>query len=136
MEPFELHSYGITRLPRAAKRAGLEHVWFPIADLSIPASMTGAGALVDTLLRRLGEGKTVVVHCLAGLGRSGTIAACLLVAKGRKPDDAIQVVRAARPGAGQTRSSSVETIGRMIGIAKGVRRSGALARRGQYLIER
>ncbi len=41
------------------------------------------------------------MHCLAGLGRTGTIAACCLVASGRSPADAIRAVRAARPGSVQ-----------------------------------
>jgi protein-tyrosine phosphatase len=44
----------------------------------------------------------VVVHCWGGLGRSGTIAAACLVARGAGAEEAIAAVRAARPGAVQT----------------------------------
>jgi len=37
-----------------------------------------------------------VVTCMGGLGRSGTIAACFLVAAGMSADAAIAAVRAAR----------------------------------------
>lgn len=40
-----------------------------------------------------------MIHCLGGLGRSGTIAARLLVELGVVPDEAINIVRKARPGA-------------------------------------
>jgi protein-tyrosine phosphatase len=36
----------------------------------------------------------VVVHCAAGLGRSGTFAACLLLQAGMEPAAAIAAVRA------------------------------------------
>ena len=36
---------------------------------------------------------------MGGLGRSGTIAACVLAARGVEPGRAIELVRAARPGA-------------------------------------
>jgi protein-tyrosine phosphatase len=38
----------------------------------------------------------VVVSSMGGLGRSGTIAACFLVAAGTSPDAAIAAVRTAR----------------------------------------
>jgi hypothetical protein len=38
----------------------------------------------------------VVVTCMGGLGRSGILAACLLVSAGTAPEAAIAAVRAAR----------------------------------------
>jgi ADP-ribosyl-[dinitrogen reductase] hydrolase len=55
-------------------------------------------AVLDIL--RLG-GK-VLVHCRGGLGRAGTVAACLLVECGVDPTVAIAQVRNARPGAIET----------------------------------
>ena len=49
------------------------------------------------------EGKKLVVHCDAGVGRTGTMLACYLVSKGYNAADAIEEVRTKRPG-------SVETI--------------------------
>ena len=49
------------------------------------------------------EGKKLVVHCEAGIGRTGTVLACYLVSKGYNALDAIQEVRKKRPG-------SIETI--------------------------
>src|SRR5271169_5054624 len=40
--------------------------------------------------------QTVVVTCIGGLGRSGTLAACLLVSAGTAPEAAIAAVGAAR----------------------------------------
>ncbi len=49
------------------------------------------------------EGKKLVVHCDAGIGRTGTMLACYLVSKGLSATDAIEEVRTKRPG-------SIETI--------------------------
>ena len=42
------------------------------------------------------QGEAVVVTSMDGLGRSGTIAACTLVAAGISPESAIAAVRTAR----------------------------------------
>jgi ADP-ribosyl-[dinitrogen reductase] hydrolase len=56
-----------------------------------------------TIREALERGEHVVLHCLAGLGRTGTIAARLLVEFGMEPEAAILRVRDARPGSIQTR---------------------------------
>jgi len=47
-----------------------------------------------------------VVHCLAGLGRTGTVAACLLVTRGRTAGESIAAVRAVRPGSVQSQAQA------------------------------
>ena len=74
-------------------------VWFPIPDLHAP-DPARAVPLVDDLVRRLNGGETLVVHCGAGLGRAGTVAACVVNALGVPLADALATVSAARPGAG------------------------------------
>jgi protein-tyrosine phosphatase len=57
---------------------------------------------VARILACLAARETIVIHCVGGLGRTGTIAACCLAALGQSPEYAIDAVRAARPGAIQT----------------------------------
>jgi len=99
LEDSEMLRLSVPVLRGAAGKEGLESLWFPIADLSAPANVEATSVLVDRILGHLSRGDTVVVHCRAGLGRSGTVAACCLVARGRRADTAIRLVRAARPGA-------------------------------------
>jgi ADP-ribosyl-[dinitrogen reductase] hydrolase len=47
----------------------------------------------------LRAGKKILIHCKGGLGRTGTVAARLMVELGEAPDDAIRKVREARRGA-------------------------------------
>ena len=99
LEEFEMKRLGIPELFDVARNVGLRSLWFPIADVSVPSDLEATSALVDGIVDQMSRGDTVVVHCRGGLGRSGTIAACCLVARGRAPREAIRIVRSARPGA-------------------------------------
>ncbi|MEM9466395.1 MAG: tyrosine-protein phosphatase [Actinomycetota bacterium] len=57
-------------------------------------------SLVRAIVRRLARSEGVVVHCGAGWGRAGLVAALVLVAFGSGVDDALARVRSARPAAG------------------------------------
>ncbi len=74
-------------------------VWFPIPDLHAPQAQAACDLVVD-LARRLVHGDQVVIHCAAGFGRSGTLAACVLIALGLDAAEALRRVAASRPMAG------------------------------------
>ena len=59
---------------------------------------------LDRLTKLLSHGERVVVHCRGGLGRTGTFVAELLMRHGYNSIKAIKTVRAARPGAIETRA--------------------------------
>jgi len=84
---------------QAAASNGARFVSFPIPDHGVPASTQRVIALLRDIAGALDDGKNVAVHCRQGIGRSGLIAAGALVSAGMAPDQAIEVVSAAR---GQT----------------------------------
>ena len=58
---------------------------------------------VDFIHQRITNNEPVMVHCLAGLGRTGTILACYLIKYQKlSADDSIQKVRESRPGSIQS----------------------------------
>lgn len=79
-----------------AKSQGMEFTSFPIPDRQIPRSEAKWAEVLDRVTRTLSDGKNVVVHCRQGIGRSGLVAACLLVRKGMSPGAAVDSVSAAR----------------------------------------
>jgi ADP-ribosyl-[dinitrogen reductase] hydrolase len=106
MEPDELAYIGIDpkRLDREVRARGLEWLHLPIRNLSVPGaawetSWVTAGAV---LRRELAAGRGFAMHCYAGLGRTGTIAARLLIEHGLPSAEAIALVRRIRPGSIET----------------------------------
>jgi len=103
MEEDELLAVGIRPAEVACRLENLAIEWIhaPIMDGSVPdeAFMIRWRSMVPRLRSVLSEGGGIVFHCLGGLGRTGMMAACLLIEEGVAPADAIAIVRAARPGA-------------------------------------
>ena len=79
-----------------AKSNGIHFISFPIPDRGVPASMPAAISLLRKIADALEEGRNVAVHCRQGIGRSGLIAAGVLVTSGIGVEKAIEVVSAAR----------------------------------------
>jgi protein-tyrosine phosphatase len=80
---------------------GIRHLHLPVIDMTAPSHGTLEEA-VSFLRSQVGDGTAVLVHCGAGLGRTGTILAAYLVSEGEAPEAAIRRVRAARPGSVET----------------------------------
>ena len=78
------------------KARGMKFISLPIPDRQVPASETEVAAVLEKLDSDLSSGENVVVHCRQGIGRTGLIAACLLVTKGLTPESAVKQVSAAR----------------------------------------
>jgi atypical dual specificity phosphatase len=82
--------------------AGFGFFPLPIPDGDAP-SFGQADELVRFIDAQLAQDHSVAVHCAAGLGRTGTVLAAYLIAKGSSASNAIAKVRAVEPAAIETR---------------------------------
>jgi atypical dual specificity phosphatase len=71
--------------------------FLPIDDFCAPTADQIDEAM-QFLTERIEAGDGVLVHCRAGIGRTGTILGCFLVSRGVEPAAAIAKIRRERPG--------------------------------------
>jgi protein-tyrosine phosphatase len=69
---------------------------FPIPDYSVPQSVTRTKEVCLELSKYLKQGKSVLIHCRQGIGRSSIIAAVVLVSLGLTIYDALKIISEAR----------------------------------------
>jgi ADP-ribosyl-[dinitrogen reductase] hydrolase len=98
VEDHELVETRTTEIAARMAARGIDLIRFPVTDLHVPTDIVATRDLLDSIGDRLWAGENVVVACLGGLGRTGTIIGCLLVDTGLSGDDAIAITRRARHG--------------------------------------
>lgn len=108
VEPHELQINRIEALPQLVRDAGMWWKHLPIVDMDIPdQDFENVWAADGERIRHaLRIGERVAFHCYAGLGRTGMIAARLLVEFGVSPERAIAEVRKSNPRRIQTRAQA------------------------------
>jgi ADP-ribosylglycohydrolase/protein-tyrosine phosphatase len=80
----------------------IELLRLPIVDHDVPADLPAFRSLLSKVSGRLTTGHRVVVACRGGLGRTGTLVACLLVEAGLSPAGAVTLTRHSRQGTLET----------------------------------
>jgi atypical dual specificity phosphatase len=86
---------------------GLEYLNVPVRNHD-PPTLDQLKACVSFIVTQTQAGKKTTVHCAAGQGRTGTVLAAYLCYKyGLNWEDAIQQIRAKRPGSIERKQEKV-----------------------------
>lgn len=93
LEVDEARELGLGNEGALAKSYGLTFDAFPIRDRGL---RDGIESFIQSLTDRISLGECLVVHCRAGIGRSGVVASAILINSGYSPNDAIARVSKAR----------------------------------------
>jgi protein-tyrosine phosphatase len=96
LEKDEISELELGQEPKLCHANNVEFISFPIPDRGVPGSMKETEQVVRRLSAAIVDGKAVVIHCRAGIGRSSLIAACVLVLNGYDPDFAFATIGKAR----------------------------------------
>lgn len=119
LEEHEFAELSVEELGQTCREAGLEWVLIPIVDGAAPdRRFSESWATIGrSIASALASGRSIVIHCKGGLGRTGTIAAVLLQEAGMESAAALELIRRARPGAIETKEQE--------DFLAGYRRSGS-----------
>jgi len=79
LENNEARTLGLDAEREQVKALGMDFVSFPIPDMGIPTSVEKFASLSKMLLKQVDSGINTLVHCHAGIGRSGLMAAGMLL---------------------------------------------------------
>ncbi|MEO8373417.1 MAG: protein-tyrosine phosphatase family protein [Candidatus Solibacter sp.] len=96
LEPEEAERLDLRDEESVAMGVGMQFRSFPIVDRSVPASRRETLRLIDQLSAVLSSGKNISIHCRQGIGRTGLVAASLLVNRGLSPGGAFDIISQAR----------------------------------------
>jgi hypothetical protein len=69
------------------------HEWVPWPDFLLPLDRRAAARSITHLHDQARSGRNVEVACNGGIGRTGTVMACLATLSGLSPDEAVGWVR-------------------------------------------
>ena len=104
IEDHEFQMLSVQTLERDMRALGMDWLHLPILDVSIPDHRFEDAWVLEGLKlhKRLDCGERILIHCRGGLGRTGLVAARILVERGCDPQIAIRRIRAVRRHAIET----------------------------------
>ncbi|NKF21732.1 protein-tyrosine phosphatase family protein [Solimonas marina] len=96
LETREAYELGLAREADICEGCGVEFIHYPIPDRGVPPGVPSFRAITKRAQERIASGDDLVIHCRAGIGRSGLVAAGVLLHCGYGVQDAFALVSKAR----------------------------------------
>ena len=85
----EANSLGLEFEETELEKQGVEFINFQIKDHNVPQFILPFNQLVQILTEDIKQGKNIAIHCYAGIGRTGMLAAAVLINLGERVDSAL-----------------------------------------------
>ncbi|WP_218127045.1 protein-tyrosine phosphatase family protein [Catalinimonas alkaloidigena] len=82
LEKPEIDELGLRNEEVHCKRHQLDFILFPIRDRGLPSDPQAVSYLILDLRTKLDQGRSIVIHCRMGIGRSSIIAGAVLLDNG------------------------------------------------------
>jgi len=95
LESAEQSEVGLTDEEAFCLKNEMRYSSFPIPDRGLPNTIQ-AIKFAAQLCDRIRTGEHIVIHCRAGIGRTGIIAAAVLIQADYQPNSALQLISDAR----------------------------------------
>lgn len=95
LEPDEVSELGLQNEALLCHERGIAFLSFSIPDRGIPA-IDATRHLAGLISREVLGGRSVAIHCRAGIGRSSVIAACAMICSGIEAAEALRLIEEAR----------------------------------------
>lgn len=92
----EARSLGLSGEEGACQEAGIDFLRIPIQDHSAPPYTKAVFDGITQMVEAIKAGKKIYIHCFAGIGRSATLAAAVLLHQDYSAEEAIRALRKAR----------------------------------------
>ncbi len=91
LESEELQTLGLASLQAQCLTHHIEFIHFPITDFGVPA-LESLCDIINEVQQTLLSGRNTLIHCRGGIGRTGTLCSCIMIANGSTPEQAIRHV--------------------------------------------
>lgn len=88
LDTVESRALGLEHEAVLVSGQSMHFVSYPIADMGLPASVGDFARLSLTLFQQIDSGVNTLIHCRGGIGRSGLLAAAVLLHGGRNVQQA------------------------------------------------
>ena len=92
LEMQEAFTLGLAAEQSLAEKNAMEFISFPIPDRGLPASVSAFAELTKGIYQDVIQGKNTVIHCRAGIGRTGMIAAGVLLHHAYSVEKALELI--------------------------------------------
>ena len=101
----ESRKLGLINLPKVLKKIQIKIIKLPIKNMSIPKDYQSfqIRLSLNKILDELKNNRNIIIHCHAGLGRTGILASLILKSFNLKSENSIEIIRKIRPGSIETK---------------------------------